>query len=368
MSGLALDSNDLTPDGRRLLATLLRGGMKQPPTIANVGAAGVISYSYKIEAVTANGEVPLSPAGSTATGNATPDGTDFNRVTWPAFLGALSYNVYRTFSAGTPNTVGLIGNVTTEQLDDTGLATTGPVPSRIFGISHMAIGRRTLVANPFSFNKRLGNGIQMDPVFGGSDITAVVVHNDHLVFNFTANGTPNVWYFHGIANNQQDATLNFTSTPTLEQNKFNHIFLLPDQFNGSVGIGQLVVDATDDATEPVRSDQIIYIGYIETGTKILNVVPRARMFDEIARVVPDTVEFLDDSALSIATLGPDGGPTTGRSANVLATARFGPGLTETVIEVGLFANEGRDLVAWISDVNVPITVGQRLKLQWRIAL
>ncbi|HEX4774984.1 MAG TPA: hypothetical protein VH234_05715 [Candidatus Saccharimonadales bacterium] len=103
------------------------------PSIANIGTAGGTSYTYAITALNANGGTTLiSPTTTTATGNATLDGTNFNQITWTAVAGANSYKIYRTASGGTPSTTGLIGTVnanTTLSFNDTGIAGTTAAPT-----------------------------------------------------------------------------------------------------------------------------------------------------------------------------------------------------------------------------------------------
>jgi hypothetical protein len=90
------------------------------------GAAGTSTYRYRVAAVDAEAGEGVAAAGvTTATGNATLDGTNFNRVTWAAKAGAVAYRVYgRT---GTDGTVGLLAEVTGTTYDDTGAATPGVV-------------------------------------------------------------------------------------------------------------------------------------------------------------------------------------------------------------------------------------------------
>lgn len=100
------------------------------PTVTPQGTAGATAYSYKIVARNANGETLASTAGSTSTGNATLDGTNFNRVSWTAVTGAATYDVYRSASAGTPATTGKIVSATASTTaDDTGLAASGSEPA-----------------------------------------------------------------------------------------------------------------------------------------------------------------------------------------------------------------------------------------------
>lgn len=97
-------------------------GLNTPtaPTVTPQGTPGSTSYSYYVIAEDARGYKTLaSSAGSTSTGNATLNGTNFNRITWPRILGAVKYHVLKT------NTSTKLGEVTepTRQLDDTGQAT-----------------------------------------------------------------------------------------------------------------------------------------------------------------------------------------------------------------------------------------------------
>lgn len=63
-------------------------------TVTPQGASGSTAYSYRITALNKNGETLPGTAGTTSTGNATLDGTNFNRVTWTSIPGAIAYRVY----------------------------------------------------------------------------------------------------------------------------------------------------------------------------------------------------------------------------------------------------------------------------------
>jgi hypothetical protein len=81
------------------------------PTIVNIGTPGATTYTYKIvgkQTSPTTGSTVASGAGSTATGNATLDVTNYNRVLWLPVDNAASYDVYRT--VGGP-TQGKIANV-----------------------------------------------------------------------------------------------------------------------------------------------------------------------------------------------------------------------------------------------------------------
>jgi len=106
----------------------------EPPMITavtNVGTPGATAYTYVVTAVNAAGETIGSEAFKTSTGNATLDSTNKNTITWSSVTGAVSYNVYRTTSAGTPSSTGKINAspVMTATFTDTGLAGSGSVPA-----------------------------------------------------------------------------------------------------------------------------------------------------------------------------------------------------------------------------------------------
>lgn len=108
--------------------------MTTPPLLADVsnlavvpqGASGSTAYTYGIVGIDANGKRSEVDLDVEASGNATLDETNFNRMTWTDITGYVSYDIYRTASAGTPSTTGLIGNVLAgvQTFDDTGLAAT----------------------------------------------------------------------------------------------------------------------------------------------------------------------------------------------------------------------------------------------------
>lgn len=101
------------------------------PTITNVGTPGAAARSYAVVArVTyADGttqSTAVSANGSTATGNASPNGTNFDRVTWAALAAiagaTIAYDVYRTVG-GTSQ--GKIGTTSGTSFDDAGLVADG---------------------------------------------------------------------------------------------------------------------------------------------------------------------------------------------------------------------------------------------------
>lgn len=126
-------------------------------TITNQGSAGASTWTYKLVAVDSAGNTTQAgSSSSTATGNATLTGSNFNRLTWTAVTGAVGYWIFRTAVATSPTTTGRIatlGAVTT--FDDTAIAgdsTTAPTSNT------------TGLTNPFWSSSELvgiiGNGIR----------------------------------------------------------------------------------------------------------------------------------------------------------------------------------------------------------------
>src|SRR6266545_1808636 len=91
-SAVYRDANGKTHDAWIVAVTTL-GVPGGTPTVTVVGAAGTTAYSYKITALSGAGETTVGTAGTTATGNATLDGTNYNRVSWTAVTGATGYRV-----------------------------------------------------------------------------------------------------------------------------------------------------------------------------------------------------------------------------------------------------------------------------------
>ena len=104
------------------------------PTVAPQGTAGATTYAYKVVAKDRGGSITAGSAnGQTTTGNATLNGSNFNRLTWTAITGATDYDIYRVTGGATQ---GKIATVTATTIDDTGLvgdASSAPTVSTFVG-------------------------------------------------------------------------------------------------------------------------------------------------------------------------------------------------------------------------------------------
>ena len=99
------------------------------PTVTPTGAAGTTTYQYQIVALDGNGGCTTAgTAGTTATGNATLDATNYNVVSWAAVSGAAGYAVY----GRTSGSMVLLGLATSTTFSDAGAAA---ITSNIFPAS-----------------------------------------------------------------------------------------------------------------------------------------------------------------------------------------------------------------------------------------
>ena len=96
------------------------------PTITQAGTAGTTTYGYRVSAISGTGETIASTETTTATGNATLSGTNYNIVSWTPTAGAESYKVYgRTAGAELliAGTTGAVYNTALCSYNDTGAIT-----------------------------------------------------------------------------------------------------------------------------------------------------------------------------------------------------------------------------------------------------
>lgn len=92
------------------------------PLVSPQGTPGSTTYGYKITSTNVTGESAASQEKTIATGHATLDGTNFNRLTWTADPAATGYKIYRTTGGAT---TGLLGTSTAATFDDTGITGDG---------------------------------------------------------------------------------------------------------------------------------------------------------------------------------------------------------------------------------------------------
>jgi hypothetical protein len=116
-------------EGTIINAAVAQTSLPHAPTVTPQGTAGTTTWSYAIVGIDADGlRTLISPTGTTATGAATLNGTNFNTVTWDAYDGIATYEISRRAAGGTPATTGVIGSTALLTFNDTGLAVTGNTP------------------------------------------------------------------------------------------------------------------------------------------------------------------------------------------------------------------------------------------------
>ena len=100
------------------------------PTVTPEGTSGATAWGYQIVAkkTSTSQYSAASTEETTATGNATLDDTNYNRIAWTAVTGANRYDIYRTTASGTPATTGLIGTTSNTFFNDTGVAGDASTP------------------------------------------------------------------------------------------------------------------------------------------------------------------------------------------------------------------------------------------------
>lgn len=241
------------------------------------------------------------------------------------------------------------------------------------GISHLAVGNG--VGGPYSTfgtNPRLGNNLEM------TGINPIILHNDFPVYNFGPNGVPSTWYFAEQASTTRDLALSFgnayTGPACLQQNSFNHLFLVHTGVSGSYGIGEVQNVPTSTAAQPTPPNQtIVYIGYVETDIGAKTFFNPTRMYHELGRVVPSQISFLGDRAIngptSLELLQPNLLDVSAQpNPNLLVRAQFNLGINDTIREIAVIGNGGTEIVAWGTPTFTPITTGQGVFIRWAIAL
>jgi hypothetical protein len=95
------------------------------PTVAPVGVGGSTTYTYQVVAVDARGyRTAPTATGTTTTGNATLNSSNFNRISWFKVEGAVEYHILKN---GTANRLAVV-SAPLLTVDDTGQTTSGYTP------------------------------------------------------------------------------------------------------------------------------------------------------------------------------------------------------------------------------------------------
>ncbi len=83
------------------------------PSVSPAGTPGTTTYRYVVVAFNANGTTEASGVGSTGTGAAILNSTDYNVLTWDEVPNALGYYVWRIGGGSTQGKIATLGSITT---------------------------------------------------------------------------------------------------------------------------------------------------------------------------------------------------------------------------------------------------------------
>jgi hypothetical protein len=132
VTGSISTSSSLQAAGNASLGGLTINSIATPaqPTVTPVGGSAT-TYNYAVAAFNNSGSSPASTSGTTTTGAATLTATAYNTITWGAVTGAVGYNIYRATTTGsyTAGYIGTVYNGATLTFNDTGITSSGSLPS-----------------------------------------------------------------------------------------------------------------------------------------------------------------------------------------------------------------------------------------------
>lgn len=142
-AGLTLDKGAIGTIGFAFLKNLATAGVPSAPvvTVTTAGTPGVTTRKYRVVANFDDGSLSVSDEFTIATTNATLNGSNYDIVAWTD-MGAATYDIYRTASAGTPSTTGLIhsGSTSSPYNDQGAAGDSASVPTAISSPQAFEIG------------------------------------------------------------------------------------------------------------------------------------------------------------------------------------------------------------------------------------
>jgi hypothetical protein len=143
--------------------TAISGG-----TLTNAGTTGSTTRKYFWKVVLSDGREAFSPVLTTTTANATLTVGNYTTVACDEYDNAFRYYLYRSVSAGSPSTTGLIAETDTPSVNDTGLAAAAgvDVPDRSSGGALATID--TLRVGDYSGDENARLGVQGDVDVNGA--------------------------------------------------------------------------------------------------------------------------------------------------------------------------------------------------------
>jgi hypothetical protein len=123
------------------------------PVLTHGGAVGSTLYGYQITAINGLGETTPSPQGTSAVGNATLSGTNWNIISWQAVEHCTGYKIYRTTGGVVPTLLATLASTTLvfHDIGQTGTAVAPPTTNTTGG----TVGTTTYT---YVVTARLGTG------------------------------------------------------------------------------------------------------------------------------------------------------------------------------------------------------------------
>lgn len=169
------------------------------PTVTPTGTPGTTGYSYYIVGVNALGDTMPGPTGSTSTGNATLNGTNYNAISWAAVPGAASYKVIRSAGGATQGVIatGITGTSYNDQGAAASAYTAATVDPR--GGVQAAMFAPTGLTGATAAMALVGGTTSGAPTSGTFNKGDAVLAEDGFWWICTVAGTPGTWKLAGAA-------------------------------------------------------------------------------------------------------------------------------------------------------------------------
>jgi hypothetical protein len=240
-----------------------------------------------------------------------------------------------------------------------GVVTANSADTLIVTISPAPVATDTFIIS-MDVNPTLGNNFQLqwDSILG-----KVIIHNDFPIYSGSE------YYWLEVIDPNIDKQLSVTVDLTDAATPYNHLFLV----NGVAHIGQLNIVASADTQQPTPpAGTLLYIGWVWRGPNDEIVTHNIGRLIDTAFLI-NNVQYLDyldeksfakvvDPALSTKTL----------ASNILRfTTFYGPNITKTILEVGLFMKDefGNTHMFAYSKVDLHnLLESENLRIIWKVVI
>ena len=209
----------------------------------------------------------------------------------------------------------------------------------------------------YDVNPSLGNNFQMDWVASGGYL---LIHNDFPIYS-----GGDYYYIGGVPPLNLDVQIllaSLTGGSTGSATPYNHIFFV----NGVAHTGSLSTVATASQTKPTDpSGTLVYLGWVYRGYNDEIIVKNNGQLIDTAfsQKVVSYIDFLDYNKGNKVIIAP---------TNILRIIGFfGPNITTTIKEVGLFIRDGssvQHMVAYAKVAAQALTASESLRVIWKLII